>query len=65
MTMKVRAILRRLRSDGWRLLRTEGSHHHFEHPTKPGLVTVAYDQEGDDIAGGTLNSIFKQAGWKR
>jgi len=45
-------------------LRIEGSHHHFE-PTKPGLVTVAYDQEGDDIGGGTLNSIFKQAGGKR
>jgi len=53
MTLKVRAILRRLRNDGWRLLRIEGSHHHFEHPMKPGLVTVAYDQEGDDIGGGT------------
>jgi len=31
---------------------------------KPGVVTVAYDQESDEIPSGTLNSIFKQAGWK-
>ncbi len=42
----------------------KGSHHHFTHPTKHGVVTIAYDQESDEIPSGTLNSIFKQEGWK-
>jgi hypothetical protein len=30
----------------------------------PGSSTVAFDQDGDEIGGGTLNNIFKQVGWK-
>ncbi len=62
--MTVREILKRLRKDKWTLLSVRGSHHQFVHPTKPGKVTVAFDQEGEEVGGGTLNSIFKQAGWK-
>jgi YcfA-like protein. len=31
---------------------------------KPGLVTIA-GKHGDDLATGTLNSIYKQAGLKK
>jgi predicted RNA binding protein YcfA (HicA-like mRNA interferase family) len=35
----------------------------FKHPIKPGLVTVKHPD--GDIPAGTLNSIQKQAGWKK
>ena len=61
--MKVREAIRLIESDGWYLARTRGSHRHFKHPVKPGLVTIA-GQPGVDIPKGTLNSILKQAGLK-
>jgi len=63
MTMKVREILRRLQDEGWYLHAMRGSHRQYKHPTKPGQVTVP-GKPGDDLAPGTVNSIFKQAGWK-
>jgi predicted RNA binding protein YcfA (HicA-like mRNA interferase family) len=62
--MKVRDVLRMLQDDGWREVAVRGSHRQFKHPTKPGRVTVS-GKPSDDIAPGTLNSIFKQAGWKK
>jgi predicted RNA binding protein YcfA (HicA-like mRNA interferase family) len=62
--MKVREVLATLESDGWYLVATRGSHRQFKHPTKPGRVTVA-GKQSDDLAPGTLNSIFKQAQIKR
>ncbi|HAK96054.1 MAG TPA: addiction module toxin, HicA family [Planctomycetes bacterium] len=59
--MKVSAVLRLLRDDGWFLARTRGSHQQYKHGTKPGLVTVA-GKPGDELAPGTLHSILKQAG---
>jgi len=61
--MKVRDILRALQDEGWYLHAMRGSHRQYKHPTKPGRVTVP-GKPGDDLAPGTLNSIFKQAGWK-
>jgi predicted RNA binding protein YcfA (HicA-like mRNA interferase family) len=58
--MKIRDVVKMLEIDGWRLARQRGSHRQFKHPTKPGLVTIA-GKSGDDLAPGTLNSIFKQA----
>jgi predicted RNA binding protein YcfA (HicA-like mRNA interferase family) len=52
-----------LRNDDWQLVATRGSHRQFKHPEKPGRVTVA-GKRSDDLAPGTLNSIFKQAGLK-
>lgn len=54
-------ILAILREDGWALVATDGSHHQFKHPTKPGRVTVKHPQK--DVPIGTLKSVFKQAGW--
>jgi predicted RNA binding protein YcfA (HicA-like mRNA interferase family) len=61
--VKVRDVIRLLEADGWRLVRTRGSHRQFKHPAKPGLVTVA-GAAGDDVAPGTLHSVLKQAGLK-
>jgi predicted RNA binding protein YcfA (HicA-like mRNA interferase family) len=62
--MKVSEVLTQLKEDGWYLVTTEGSHRQFKHPTKPGRVTVL-GKPSHDIAPGTLNSIFKQASWKK
>jgi predicted RNA binding protein YcfA (HicA-like mRNA interferase family) len=63
--MKYRDLLRRLRDDGWQQIRVTGSHLHFKHPTKPGLVTVpAGGKLAHDVALGTLRSILRQAGLK-
>jgi predicted RNA binding protein YcfA (HicA-like mRNA interferase family) len=61
--MKVSDILTMLRTDGWFLVATRGSHRQFKHPVKNGRVTVA-GRPSDDLAPGTLNSIIKQAGLK-
>lgn len=58
--VKIRLVLRLLADDGWKLVATRGSHRQFEHPEKPGRVTVA-GKDSDDLAPGTFNSILKQA----
>ncbi|MCE9626415.1 MAG: type II toxin-antitoxin system HicA family toxin [Candidatus Eisenbacteria bacterium] len=62
--MKIRDVLKLLRSDGWVLARQRGSHRQFWHPEKPGLITVA-GHPSLELAPGTLKSIYKQAGWTR
>jgi predicted RNA binding protein YcfA (HicA-like mRNA interferase family) len=62
--MKISEVLRLLAEDGWFLVATRGSHRQFKHPTKTGRVTVA-GKPSDDLAPGTLNSIFKQAGLRK
>jgi len=61
--MKVAEILRLLLQDGWFLGAQRGSHPQFKHWSKPGRVTVP-GKPSDDLAPGTQNSIFKQAGLK-
>ncbi|MEH2399085.1 type II toxin-antitoxin system HicA family toxin [Nostoc sp.] len=43
--------MKRLEADGWYLARTKGSHRQFKHPGKL----------SDDLAPGTLSSIWRQA----
>ena len=62
--VKVSEILRLLSDDGWVIVATRGSHRQFKHPTKPGRVTVP-GKLSDELAAGTLNSIRKQAGFKK
>ena len=62
--MKVREIVRMLQKDGWYQVRMKGSHRHFKHKLKPGLVTVP-GNSGKELAIGTLESIFNQAGLKK
>jgi predicted RNA binding protein YcfA (HicA-like mRNA interferase family) len=59
--MKVRDMIRRLTDNGWRKTSQKGSHRHFEHPIKPGKVTVP-GKPSDDLATGTCRSILRQAG---
>jgi len=60
--MTSQEVIRRLVKDGWRRVRTKGSHHQFKHPQRPGLVTVPHPKK--DIPLGTLRAIEKQAGWR-
>jgi predicted RNA binding protein YcfA (HicA-like mRNA interferase family) len=59
--MKVREVISKITADGWYLARTRGSHRHFKHPSKTGIVTVA-GKPSDDVPPGTLRSILQQAG---
>jgi predicted RNA binding protein YcfA (HicA-like mRNA interferase family) len=62
--MKVREIIRLIEKEGWREVRTKGSHRQFQHPMKAGTVTVAGGL-GLDVPRATLNSILRQSGLKR
>ena len=61
--MKVREVIKIIEEDGWKVVRTRGSHRQYKHLKKRGLVTVP-GKPSDDLAPGTLNSILKQAGLK-
>jgi predicted RNA binding protein YcfA (HicA-like mRNA interferase family) len=61
--MKVREVIRQIEAHGWRHVRTRGSHRQFNHPIKRGVVTVP-GKPNDELAPGTLNNIWKQAGLK-
>jgi predicted RNA binding protein YcfA (HicA-like mRNA interferase family) len=62
--MKVREVILVIEADGWFLVATRGSHRQFKHLIKSGRVTVP-GKLSDDLAPGTLSSIFKQAQIKR
>jgi predicted RNA binding protein YcfA (HicA-like mRNA interferase family) len=59
--VKVKANIKQLKNHGWKQVRTRGSHRQFQHPHKPGTVTVA-GKLSVEIPPGTLKSIQKQAG---
>ncbi|MBM3295835.1 MAG: type II toxin-antitoxin system HicA family toxin [Candidatus Aminicenantes bacterium] len=61
--MKVREAIAMIEKEGWYLRRVKGSHRQYQHPSRPGLVTIA-GHPNDDLAPGTLNSILRQAGIK-
>jgi predicted RNA binding protein YcfA (HicA-like mRNA interferase family) len=58
--MGSRDVISALTDDGWVLARSKGSHHHFAHPVKPGIVTVPHPRK--DLARRLLRSIERQAG---
>lgn len=60
--MKSADLIKLIKKEGWLLVRTRGSHHHFKHPTKKGIVTVPHPKK--DIPKGTVAMIIKQAGLK-
>jgi predicted RNA binding protein YcfA (HicA-like mRNA interferase family) len=60
MPVKVGEMTRRIEADGWELARIRGSHRHYVHPTKPGIVTIA-GKLSADLPIGTERSILKQA----
>ncbi|MFK7261623.1 type II toxin-antitoxin system HicA family toxin [Acinetobacter baumannii] len=58
--MKSLDLIKMIEADGWYEIRVSGSHHHFKHPTKKGLVTIPHPKK--DLPNGTVKSILKQAG---
>ena len=55
-------IVKKLKKEGWQEVGCKGDHHQFKHPTIKGRVTVPHPQK--DIPQKTIESIYKQAGWK-
>ena len=62
--MKISNVIKATEEDGWYEVYQKGSHRQYKHPEKKGRVTIA-GHPGDDLAPGTLNSVFKQAGIKK
>jgi predicted RNA binding protein YcfA (HicA-like mRNA interferase family) len=62
--VKVRDVIRLIEAEGWRLVRTRGSHRQFQHPGRRGTVTVA-GHPSAELPRGTLASILKQAGLEK
>ncbi len=57
--MKSTEIIRILKADGWFEVKRSGSHIHFRHAVKTGLVIVPF--HGKDL-NNLAYAIFKQAG---
>lgn len=55
-----RAVIAKLKANGWYEAACDGDHHQFKHPTKKGRVTVTHPKK--DIPLGTLKSISRQSG---
>lgn len=64
MPLKVGEMIRLIEGDGWVLKRTRGSHRQYQHPNKPGKVTIA-GKPSETLRPGTEASILKQAGLER
>jgi predicted RNA binding protein YcfA (HicA-like mRNA interferase family) len=59
--VKVRDLIKLIENDGWRHVRTRGSHRQYKHPVKRGRVTVP-GHSGDDVHPDTLKSVLSQTG---
>ncbi len=57
-----RSIIKILKKNGWKQIRTTGDHYHFRHSLKTGIVTVPHPKK--DIPIGTVKSIERQSGIK-
>ena len=62
--MKVRDVIKLVESDGWKLVRSRGSHRHYHHDSELGIVTIA-GHPFEDLDPKTQTSILKQAGLKK
>lgn len=54
-----RELIKLIQKDGWELVRIEGSHYHFKHQLKKGIVTIPHPKKNLPIA--TIKSILKQS----
>jgi predicted RNA binding protein YcfA (HicA-like mRNA interferase family) len=59
-----RSVLRRSGTGQGQRVATRGSHRQFKHRSKLGRVTVP-GKPSDELAPGTVSSIFKQSGLKK
>jgi predicted RNA binding protein YcfA (HicA-like mRNA interferase family) len=60
--MKSAEIIKLLQADGWVLRGVKGSHHVFNHPTRPGHISVPHPKK--DLGVGLVQKLLKQAGLK-
>ena len=58
-----RDIIRCLERDGFVRVSVRGSHHKFAHRETGRVVMVVHPKR--DIPPGTVNAIYKQAGWPK
>ncbi|WP_106344152.1 type II toxin-antitoxin system HicA family toxin [Planifilum fimeticola] len=62
MPLSSREVIKKLKDDGWYLVKVKGDHHHFKHPVKPGKVTVPHPVK--NLKKGTIRGIERQSGVK-
>ena len=62
--MKVRDLIEQVELDGWRIVKTRGSHRRYKHPIKLGRVRIP-GHLGDDVHPSTLKSVLAQVGLRR
>ena len=43
--MKSSSLIKLIEKEGWELIRTKGSHHHFKHQQHKGIVTVPHPKK--------------------
>lgn len=55
-----RELVKMVQKDRWEVVRIEGSHYHFKHNIKKGIVTIPHPRK--DLPIGTIKSILNQAG---
>lgn len=60
--MKSAELIKQLEADGWQWRGTKGSHYVFNHPAKPGHVSVPHPKK--DLGIGLVHKLLKQAGLK-
>ncbi|MBS0317608.1 MAG: type II toxin-antitoxin system HicA family toxin [Proteobacteria bacterium] len=53
-------LIREMQRAGWRLVRVNGSHHIYRHPTIAGIVVVPHPKK--DLGQGLVKAIRRQAG---
>jgi predicted RNA binding protein YcfA (HicA-like mRNA interferase family) len=58
-----RAIIQRLKQEGYELLSVAGSHHKFIHRKLRRRVIVPHPKR--DLPLGTVRAIYKDAGWQK
>lgn len=57
--MRPKELMKLLLRNGWKVVRIEGSHHIYQHPTLPGSISLPLHNK--ELATGTLNAILKAA----
>ncbi|MCM1513333.1 MAG: type II toxin-antitoxin system HicA family toxin [Oxalobacter formigenes] len=58
--MNSRELIKLLKQNGWKHVRTEGSHHMFEKKGNPNNIAVPHPKKDLDI--GIVKGILKKAG---
>ena len=61
--MKSAELILELRAAGWKLVRTRGSHHAFQHPQRVGTLVVPHPRK--DLGKGLVAAIRRQAGLEK